>query len=278
MNWDDETYVKVYTRDTLNWLALSFIAKGLFLQLLRKVDRTGVLPLGRLGKKAVAVAIGHPGDWPRLEAALEELLADRCVEIHRDVLVIPNFIAAQQARMSGSLRTKVWREKKKQAAIRGDETSTVCDETSAIGDVASQSVTRVTEPVTLRVDETRSDKKEEPETQPPPSAPAAQVAKRKIKRDPSGPAGEAFRYWREVIWPKLSDLPYPTDRKKDHVQVALALKTYDVATIKACLDQVPGDPYWRKQDLAAVCAGIPKLLPRKASGDAFRYGEIGDAP
>ncbi len=74
MNWSDERYVRVYTRDTAEWLCLSFMAQGLFCLLLRKVDRAGVLSLGKLGRRAVGVAIGFPGDWSRIEPALDELL------------------------------------------------------------------------------------------------------------------------------------------------------------------------------------------------------------
>jgi len=145
VNWSDERYVRVYTRDTPEWLALSFTAQGLFLLLLRKVDRSGVLPLGKLGRRAVAVVVNHPGEWPRLEPALNELAADGCIEIHGSVLVIPNFIAAQESVMSGAQRSREWRERgreeRKAAALRGDAPSRPGDGTSTGGDAASRSVT-----------------------------------------------------------------------------------------------------------------------------------------
>lgn len=66
LRWQDERYVRVYTRDTADWLSLSFLAQGLFVLLLRKVDRAGILPLGRQGKKGAVVAIGHAHEWNRL--------------------------------------------------------------------------------------------------------------------------------------------------------------------------------------------------------------------
>ena len=51
MDWSDERYVRVYTRDTPDWQCLSFLAQGLFCLILRKVDRAGVLPLGRSGRR-----------------------------------------------------------------------------------------------------------------------------------------------------------------------------------------------------------------------------------
>jgi len=112
MRWEDERYVRVYTRDTVDWLALSFDAQALFLLLLRKVDRAGLLDLGRAGKRGVAVAVGHPRDWARLEPALEELLADGCVRLTEDGgrLLVPNFLTAQEAKASDRARQQKSRE------------------------------------------------------------------------------------------------------------------------------------------------------------------------
>jgi hypothetical protein len=104
MRWEDERYVRVYTRDTVDWLALSWDAQALLLHLLRKVDRAGLLPLTRHGKKGVAVAVGHPMQWSRIEPALEELLADGCIEIRANVLFFRNFIAAQETPQSDKQR------------------------------------------------------------------------------------------------------------------------------------------------------------------------------
>lgn len=110
MVWSDERYVRIYTRDTADWQCLSFLAQGLFCLLLRKVDRAGVLQLGRSGHKAVAIAIGHAHQWPMLEPALEELLADGCIEIVDGNLVVPNFLDAQEAEASDKARAKKYRE------------------------------------------------------------------------------------------------------------------------------------------------------------------------
>lgn len=127
MQWEDERYVRIYTRDTADWLSLSFLAQGLFCLLLRKVDRFGQLPLGRHGSRAVAIAIGFPGEWTRLEPALGELLEDGCVSIEGDLLTIKNFVAAQEAKTSGAQRTREWRERHRDAARKK---ASGCDETS----------------------------------------------------------------------------------------------------------------------------------------------------
>jgi hypothetical protein len=110
MRWEDERYVRVYTRDTVDWLALSFEAQGLFTLLLRKVDRAGILTLGRRGKQAVAVAVGHAARWATLGPALEELISDGCVVVDSERLIVRNFLEAQEARQSDKARQQRARE------------------------------------------------------------------------------------------------------------------------------------------------------------------------
>jgi hypothetical protein len=119
VNWSDERYVRLYTRDTPDWQCLSFLAQGLFCLILRKVDRAGVLPLGRSGRKAVAIAVGHAHQWALLEPALEELLSDGCIRIEGDLLVVPNFLDAQEAEASDKARSKVYRERRRDLAKAG---------------------------------------------------------------------------------------------------------------------------------------------------------------
>lgn len=119
MNWSDERYVRIYTRDTPAWLCLSILAQGLFCLILRKVDRSGVLELGQLGRRGVAIAVGFPGEWSRLEPALEELVSDGCIQVTGDRLVAPNFLEAQEAEASDKARSKAYRERRRDQARAG---------------------------------------------------------------------------------------------------------------------------------------------------------------
>lgn len=125
MRWEDERYVRVYTRDTVGWLTLSFDAQALFLLLLRKVDRAGLLELDSVGRRGVAVAVGHPREWTRLEPALEELLADGCVRLSEDGrrLLVPNFLAAQEAKASDRARQQKSRETARDVAAMNNRDS-----------------------------------------------------------------------------------------------------------------------------------------------------------
>jgi hypothetical protein len=142
MRWEDERYVRLYTRDTVDWLALSFEAQSLLALILRKLDRAGLLVLGKHGKRAVAVAIGHAARWEIIAPALEELLTDGCVRIEGDTLVMPNFLEAQEAAMSDRQRKAEQRARARDLAGAGR-------------DIASRNVTKSPEPVTPSPDESQ---------------------------------------------------------------------------------------------------------------------------
>lgn len=111
MRWEDERYVRLYTRDTPEFLAMSWQARGLFALILRKVDRAGVLAVGRLGLKGVAVAVGAP--WVEVEGPLAELLDDGCVffDPSQNRIGIPNFLEAQESPQSDKARARASRER-----------------------------------------------------------------------------------------------------------------------------------------------------------------------
>jgi hypothetical protein len=111
MRWEDERYVRLYTRDTTDWLALSWKAQGLFALIMRKVDRAGLLDLGKAGKRGLAAHIGGPSAWAEVEPCLDELLADGCVQINDRTLFVPNFMEAQEAIQSDKQRKRDQRER-----------------------------------------------------------------------------------------------------------------------------------------------------------------------
>jgi hypothetical protein len=116
MRWEDEIYVRWYKRNTPEWSIMRWTSRGLFGLIMREVDRAGILELGKVGLKAVAVAVRAP--WEEIEAPLAELLADGCIVHHAEarLLVIPNFIAAQEANASDKARQRTSRERARDLA------------------------------------------------------------------------------------------------------------------------------------------------------------------
>lgn len=117
MRWEDERYVRVYTRDTADWLALSWDAQALMMQILRKCDRAGLIDLGRRGRKALAFVVGHPINADVIDNALDELVADGSVRIEGEHLIVPNFVAAQEAQASDAARKRTQRERDRDKAL-----------------------------------------------------------------------------------------------------------------------------------------------------------------
>lgn len=119
MDWENERYVRLYTRDTVEWEMLPWQARALFPLLLRKVDRIGYLPLGRHGAKGLAALVKLPPDV--VEVGLEGLLEDGCVVKLEDkageILFVPNFVPAQEARQSDKARKAKQRELERAKAL-----------------------------------------------------------------------------------------------------------------------------------------------------------------
>jgi hypothetical protein len=123
MDWANERYVRFYTRDTPEWIALGWDAQNLEMQLTRKVDRSGVLDLGKLGPKAVAVVLHQVELWEsRLCAALYKLVEDGRVLIIGDKLIIPDFVPQQETPQSDRQRQAESRARRREQALAGQVT------------------------------------------------------------------------------------------------------------------------------------------------------------
>jgi hypothetical protein len=116
VNWEDEPYVRIYTRDTANWLDLPFQARLLFYEIERKVDRVGCLEFRTYESLARVLLV--PVDF--LKAGLPALFEDGCIEPIQDGaragLIVPNFVEAQEAVRSDKLRQAERRRKMRDAS------------------------------------------------------------------------------------------------------------------------------------------------------------------
>ena len=110
MDYENERWMKVYTRDTGGWLDLSWQARGLSLELSRKLDAEGKLPLGKKGLPSLAGLLR--GVWSEMKPFIEELIADeRLVLLEGNVIFDPGHAERQSARASATLRKKVQRSR-----------------------------------------------------------------------------------------------------------------------------------------------------------------------
>lgn len=109
MRWDDERYVRLYTRDTIGWRMLPWQARVLMPLLLRKVDRAGLLELDGHGAGGLALLLDIPLEI--VSAGLEALISSGAVTVRDTTLLVPNFLEAQEANASDAQRKRDQRER-----------------------------------------------------------------------------------------------------------------------------------------------------------------------
>jgi hypothetical protein len=133
VDFTNERYVRVYTRDTVTWKRLGWDGQCILLQLLRKVDRAGTVELDGLEPwEAISLLTGAPEQVAR--AGTAKCLTVGTIVISKDRLVLPKFIEAQEALKSDKQRQRESRERR--AALttpdvtNRDSDITPCDETS----------------------------------------------------------------------------------------------------------------------------------------------------
>lgn len=111
MNFANEKWVKLYTRNTTNWVLLPWQSRCLFPLLLRAVDRTGCLDVGEHEIEAVSKLLDIPKDI--VSVGIQGLEAKGMLHRGIQCLIISNFEQAQEAITAPALRQQNYRERKK---------------------------------------------------------------------------------------------------------------------------------------------------------------------
>jgi hypothetical protein len=115
MRWSDERYVRIYTRDTPDLAAMGWEARALLWEVFRKMDRAGILQMGKSGHRGLAALVAMPFDVT--ERALAILLDDGVLEAQGTCLVCKNFMDAQECSKSDVGRQRDKRERDRVAAL-----------------------------------------------------------------------------------------------------------------------------------------------------------------
>ncbi len=138
MDWENENWVKVYTRDTGDIMAIGWEGRAVLWELMRKVDRAGVLD--EADDSVIAEMLRLPHDVT--EVGLARLKKRLVIERTEEALVLVNFLTAQEARSSNKQRQSEFRARRRAMA--------------RIGQISHNVTTRVTgcnADVTKRYDE-----------------------------------------------------------------------------------------------------------------------------
>lgn len=250
MNWSDEKYVKLYTRDTLTWLSLSWEARALLALLLRKVDGAGLMEVGNLeAAHAVALQLVMPTDVVR--RALAELVAIGTVTEVRGGILIANFVEAQES-------TKTEARKKK------DQRQRVADQ---------RRLAQVVESVEAHVPQCPAVSRDVPDCPPPaqpttsPPPPPAQPT--------TSPRARAKRKGQQGT---LVGVPAPTPEPRKQTPAEILHAAFVDLREGKCLSlglrPVPPDdpPNWARS--AATVSAWLKLHPGDTPEDALIFAEL----
>jgi hypothetical protein len=156
VNFDDERFVKIFTRDTVTWKLLGWEGRCVLLMLLRKVDRAGCVDLGS-GIEGLALLLDLPEDVT--ERGFAACLRRSCVTQHDQIAVVPNFVRAQDSRQTDRVRQAESRARRRDSGLVSQNVTDTNEQVTK-RDEASQPVTRShteSHDVTPRLDQTRTD-------------------------------------------------------------------------------------------------------------------------
>jgi hypothetical protein len=195
VDYANESYVRLYVRDTTTWKLLSWEARSVLCLLLRKVDRSGSLEVGDDGVAGVAAHIEVPIDVA--ERAIQQLVNPKRPILVWDghSFVFPNFIDAQETPSSDKQRAKESRANRRAKIVEASQNVTsesrnVTQPSHAVtdGHAASQ-------PVTLSVLSNLSD----PTVEPGRPAPLVLMGPPdpKPRKQPTGPHAEVVDYFND---------------------------------------------------------------------------------
>lgn len=146
MRWEDERYVKLFTRDTLTTRRLGWEGRAVLWELFRKVDRVGIAEIGdEPPEEALAGLTGIPAKickvaWPRLSGGNDPVVTLRDKGASR-ALFIPNFMPAQEAKASDTARKQKQRETARSREMAGLLSQSQRDDVTPCDD-PSQDVTK----------------------------------------------------------------------------------------------------------------------------------------
>jgi hypothetical protein len=119
MKWEDERYVRLYTRDTTNWVMAPWESRAVFGEVLRKLDRAGVLDLNDDGLEGLAALIRMP--LPLVEVGMTYWFKKKTFVLQGSVLMMPNYRGAQEAKASAKKRQQDARDRARDAEAERDD-------------------------------------------------------------------------------------------------------------------------------------------------------------
>src|SRR5690349_1452019 len=133
MDFSNEKSVRLYTRNSTTWMRLGWEGQCVLMQVLRIVDRAGVLDIEDMEPAAaVSLHTGMPIDTVR--AGMARVLELGPIEHRGTTLIIPRFMEAQECAQSDKQRQRESRERRRDLAKAQDEVTNRDEKSQAVTD------------------------------------------------------------------------------------------------------------------------------------------------
>ena len=129
MDYSNERWVRLYTRDTATWKLVDWRARTVLLHILRKADRAGVIDVGKDGELGLAALLELPREI--VADGLRQLLERETVLATGSAYVLPNFLEAQEAPATDKQRQRDSRGNRRARAMRDAAMLSVTNRDSA---------------------------------------------------------------------------------------------------------------------------------------------------
>jgi hypothetical protein len=221
MKYDDEPWMKTFTRDTPSWVAMSWQARGLALEIARKLPKhTGEISVGRRGLEAIAILL-H-AKWSEIEPYVLELITEGRLEYDpvRQVIRDPQHVERQNSATSQAERQRRHRESQSrmQVAEARDSSSreVVARDSSSLDVTAGHELSR---DVTKEEKERKKEEKDKigERASAPASQPRQRVEKPKATRLPTDwQVSPELRAWAKAKGISDRDIDAQAERFRDH--------------------------------------------------------------
>jgi hypothetical protein len=163
IDWSNEPFARLYKRETDDDLLLTWEARAVWHEFLKKCDRSGLLETRR-GVRGMAAMLRIPLEV--VERVLQELMEDgRLRSVPNRGFIAPNYTGANEATRSDKARQADSRSKRRAAALNTD--NHVAEDSTASRDVTSghaesRDVTSVTHIISDHTHTHISDSADEP--------------------------------------------------------------------------------------------------------------------
>lgn len=250
MNYGDERWVKLYTRDTASWLLMGWEAQAVLMQLMRRVDRAGVLNTAGDPVGFISLLCRMPKEI--VQIGYQKLVEMDTVSESENAIVLVNFLEAQENKTSDAEKQRRRRERRESAVKVLKTQESVSPDVTACH--------RVSPAVTTRLDVTSLDYTKQEKTPLSDFGNPTAVGGEKKQT----PANEVFEFWKETFGKNAKTI---FDAKRRYAVEKQLRNGFSVEDLKLAIVGCSKSPHHmgendrgeKYNDLELICRDAPRV-------------------